>query len=170
MVHKNYVIVTFYECPSASSRSDPQQYTRPPSGTQRGRRRGGDRSDGGVLPRVSGDVLLWFPVSRLWEGAGALKAAGNFTHSKRQNWIDRSLKSPQERGGGWGGEGGGVHSLIPVGWRRAATTAASSSEFPPAPATFSHGFSNSSLSPEFERSTLEWSLFVPVVFVKVPPH
>lgn len=52
-----------------------------------------------VLPRVCWDVLLWFPVSRLWEGAGALKTAGSFTLSKRQNWIDRSLRSPQEGGG-----------------------------------------------------------------------
>lgn len=56
------------------------------------------------------DVLLWFPVSQLWEGAGALETAGIFTHPKRQNWIDGSLKSPQERrreerrGGGAGQE------------------------------------------------------------------
>lgn len=66
------------------------------------------------------DVLLWFPVSQLWEGAGALETAGIFTHPKRQNWIDGSLKSPQERRRKerrGGGAGRGVHSLIPIGSR-----------------------------------------------------
>lgn len=62
------------------------------------------------------DVLLWFPVSQLWEGAGALETAGIFIHPQRQNRIDGSLKSPQERRGE--GAGRGLHSLIPIGSRR----------------------------------------------------
>lgn len=35
LVHKNYVIVTFYVCPSASLRSLQQQYIQPPSGNHK---------------------------------------------------------------------------------------------------------------------------------------
>lgn len=74
----------------------------------------------GLLSGILLPVLLSFPhgppgcvvvvssLSQLWEGAGALETAGIFTHPKRQNWIDRSLKSPQERSGAErGGEGRG---------------------------------------------------------------
>lgn len=157
LIHDPWSIKTMLSSrPSASSRSHPRQQIRRPGGGVKKRRGRGWRegySFLSVFPRASGCFVVVFQsrscgkvlvLSRLWEFS--LIPNG-------KNRIDRSLKSPREGGRG-------EDSLLPV-WPT-ARRCRSSSQFSPALATFSHGFSNSSSSsPEFERSTLESSLFIP---------